>query len=100
MACRLRIEKTVIVQLRVHHDIFMAIVLSDRITSDPEVCNGHPTVRGMRITVATILGYLEAGETIDEIIRQHPPPDRDDIAACLVFARKMVGNRHEISELR
>ena len=44
----------------------------DRITINPDVCNGKPVVRGLRITVESILDYLSAGETAEEISRQHP----------------------------
>ncbi len=70
----------------------------DRITVIPDVCNGKPTVRGLRITAATILGYLAAGETVDEILRQHPMLEREDIAACLVFTTKLLGRRYSVRE--
>jgi uncharacterized protein (DUF433 family) len=38
-----------------------------RITIDPDICNGRPVIRGMRITVETVLGYLSAGDTAEEI---------------------------------
>ena len=57
-----------------------------RITVDPDICNGRPTVRGLRITVETILGYLSAGDSADEILRQHPMLEPQDISACLGFA--------------
>jgi uncharacterized protein (DUF433 family) len=44
----------------------------DRITIDPDVCNGRPAVRHLRITVESILDYLSAGESAEEILRQHP----------------------------
>jgi uncharacterized protein (DUF433 family) len=43
-----------------------------RIAIDPDICNGKPVVRGLRIAVETILDYLGAGETPEEILRQHP----------------------------
>jgi uncharacterized protein (DUF433 family) len=58
----------------------------DRITIDPDVCNGKPAVRGLRITVESVLDYLSAGETPDEILRQFPMLEAEDIAACLAFA--------------
>ena len=63
---------------------------------DPNLCNGRPTVRGMRITVETILGCLEVGESIDAILEQHPGLEREDIAACLAFAGRVVGGRFEL----
>lgn len=55
----------------------------NRITIDPEVCNGKPTIRGMRITVQTILGFLDSGESREEILRQFPSLEEEDIEACL-----------------
>ena len=42
-----------------------------RITIDPEVCNGRPTIRGKRITAQTVLEFLSAGESREEILRQY-----------------------------
>ena len=55
----------------------------DRITIDPEVCNGKPTIRGKRITAQTILEFLGAGESREEILRQFPSLEAEDIDACL-----------------
>jgi uncharacterized protein (DUF433 family) len=68
-------------------------MLLPRITTIPDLCNGRPTVRGLRITVATVLGYLEAGESIEEILRQHPMREREDIDACLAYARATGDHR-------
>ena len=46
--------------------------LDGRITVDPDLCNGRPTIRGLRVTVETVLGFLSAGESADEILRQYP----------------------------
>jgi uncharacterized protein (DUF433 family) len=57
-----------------------------RITIDPDVCNGRPVIRGLRITVETVLGFLSAGDTPDEILQQYPMLEAEDIPACLAFA--------------
>ena len=67
--------------------------LSERITIDPEICNGKPTIRGMRITVQTVLEFLAAGDGPDEILEAYPSLERDDISACLVVAAKVFGER-------
>jgi len=59
--------------------------LDGRITINPEICNGKPTVRGTRITVQTILEFLSAGESHKEILRQYPSLTPDDIKACLTL---------------
>ena len=70
--------------------------LTDRITIDEDVCTGKPTIRGKRITVQTILEFLGAGETVDEILRQYPSLDREDIAACLQFASTLMDRSYVI----
>jgi uncharacterized protein (DUF433 family) len=56
---------------------------ADRITLDPDICNGKPTIRGIRITVQTILEFLDAGESREEILRQFPSLEEEDLDACL-----------------
>lgn len=64
--------------------------LIKRITINPEICNGKPTIRGLRITVSTILEYLAAGETIEKILEAYPMLEEDDIKACLEFAKSVT----------
>lgn len=59
--------------------------LESRITIDPAICNGKPTIRGMWITVQTILEFLSTGESREEILRQYPSLEAADIDACLAF---------------
>jgi len=56
------------------------------ITLEPGKRSGQPTIRGLRITVSDVLGYLASGMTEDEILRDFPYLVRDDIRACLAFA--------------
>ncbi len=60
--------------------------VSERITIDEKICNGKPTIRGKRITVQTVLEFLSAGESIEEVLRQYPSLEREDITVCLKFA--------------
>ncbi len=60
-----------------------------RISIDPQICNGKPIIRGMRITVSTILDYLASGETKENILKAYPILEEDDIRACLDYARKV-----------
>ena len=76
----------------------MEDLLDKRITIDPEICNGKPAIRGMRITVQTVLEYLSVGESHEEILRQFPMLDPEDISACLAFAR-LMGHRYSVKEL-
>lgn len=73
--------------------------LTERITMDPDLCGGKPTIRGKRISVQTILEFLNAGETREAILHQYPSLEAADIDACLDFAVKLMGNRYEIVPL-
>lgn len=67
--------------------------LLNRITIDPAICNGKPTIRGKRITVNTILEFLSAGDSYEEILNNYPGLEEDDIKACLRFAAELL-NKH------
>lgn len=58
----------------------------ERITRDPAVMAGRPCIRGMRVTVSTILNLLAAGHSIDEILQAYPYLEREDIHAALAYA--------------
>ncbi len=70
--------------------------LDGRITVHPDICNGHPTIRGTRITVETVLGFLSAGESQDEVLRQYPSLEPADIEACLRFAADLMAHRYTL----
>ena len=57
-----------------------------RITQDPKIMGGRPCIRGMRVTVGMIVGHIEAGRTIEDVLADFPYLDRDDILAALRFA--------------
>ena len=57
-----------------------------RITHDPAVMGGRPCLRGMRVTVGTIVGLLGAGHSADDIVREYPYLEKDDIRAALGYA--------------
>jgi uncharacterized protein (DUF433 family) len=59
---------------------------SDRITSDPKVMGGKPCIRGMRVTVGTIVGLLASGRTQDEVLAAYPYLEAADIQAALAYA--------------
>lgn len=58
----------------------------DRITQAPAVMGGRPCIRGLRITVATIVGLLAAGKTETEILTLYPRLEPEDIRAALAYA--------------
>lgn len=61
--------------------------LLNRITIDAEICHGKPCVRGMRWPVEVILDMLGTGMSIEEILEDHPELEREDIFACLQYAK-------------
>jgi len=62
-----------------------------RITSDPAVCHGQPTVRGLRYPVESLLELLSAGMTIDEVLADYPDLEHDDLLAALEFGALTAG---------
>ena len=64
--------------------------LLKRITLNPKVCFGKPTVRNMRYPVELILDLMSAGMTSEEILEDYPDLEAEDIQACLLFASKLV----------
>ncbi|MEX2599525.1 MAG: DUF433 domain-containing protein [Dehalococcoidia bacterium] len=57
-----------------------------RITTDPQVMGGKPCIRGLRVTVGTVVGLLAAGKTVDEILELYPYLEREDIRDALSYA--------------
>jgi uncharacterized protein (DUF433 family) len=65
--------------------------LLDRITINPEVMVGKPTIRGLRITVEQILKALAGGITTQELLEDYPELEPEDIQAVLLYAAELVG---------
>lgn len=61
----------------------------ERITIDPEICHGKPTIRGLRYPVETILELLSAGMTYEEILADYEDLEREDILAVLAYAKRL-----------
>jgi uncharacterized protein (DUF433 family) len=72
---------------------------NERITIDPAICNGRPIIRGKRITVQTILEFLAAGDTNEDILHQYPSLEAEDIRAVLAFAATMMENKFSIQKV-
>lgn len=63
--------------------------LAERITIDPQICHGKPTIRGLRYPVEMILELLSSGMTTDQILADFEDLEREDILAVLDFARRL-----------
>jgi uncharacterized protein (DUF433 family) len=61
-----------------------------RITIDPEICHGKPTIRGLRYPVETILELLSSGMTHEEVLSDYEDLEEDDILAALEYAARMM----------
>ena len=67
----------------------MTVQWKQYIVSDPEVLRGKPRIKGTRIPVGLVLGYLAAGKTAAEIVDEFPDLTGEQIAACLDYAREL-----------
>ena len=74
-------------------------ILLERITVDRNVLDGKPCIRGKRISVQTVLEFLSAGESYEEILHQYPSLEEKDIQACLKFAAKISGLQYTIQHI-
>ena len=68
----------------------------DRITQDAGVMGGKACIRGMRVTVATVVGQVGAGHTIEEILAEYPYLEREDILQALRYAAWLAEDREVV----
>lgn len=73
--------------------------MNDSITIDPAICNGRPVVKGTRITVQTVIEFLAAGDTVEDVLEKYPTLTREDILACMDWASRLMANHFEIAAL-
>lgn len=71
----------------------------ERITIKPAVCNGRPVVRGTRIAVQTVLEFLAAGDSVDDVLAEYPRLTRADVQACLDYASRVMGNHFSVVQM-
>jgi uncharacterized protein (DUF433 family) len=64
-----------------------------RIVIDPNICNGKPIIEGTRITAQTVLEFLGAGDSIEEVLEEYPTLTREDVLECLKFSASLL-NHH------
>lgn len=75
----------------------MSKSLLNRITINPELAHGNPTIRNTRYTVEGILEYLAAGDTIDDLLEEFPDLEKEDFQACLQYA--VLNIKQKIAEI-
>jgi uncharacterized protein (DUF433 family) len=74
---------------RLRHIRAMNSLLS-RITIDPDICHGKPAIRHLRYPVESMLEYLAAGDTYEDLLKEFPDLEREDLQACLEFAAQSL----------
>lgn len=72
----------------------MEDALLNRITVDPNICHGKPTVRGLRYPVEVILDLLASGMTHTQILEDYEDLEEEDLLASLMFAKNMIQVKH------
>lgn len=75
----------------------MSASLLDRITINPEVAHGKPTIRNMRYTVEGLLEYLVGGDSIENLLDEFPDLEKEDLQACLQYA--LLHLKHKYAEI-
>lgn len=70
-----------------------------RIIVASDICNGQPVIEGTRITAQTVLEFLGAGDSIEEVLEEYPALDRDDVLACLRFSSEMMKHHFSLREV-
>lgn len=73
--------------------------MENRISISPDICNGRPVITGTRITVQTILEFLGACDSVEDVLEEYPGLTAEDIYACLQYASKLMANRYEVQAL-
>ncbi len=70
---------------------------TNRITIDPEVCLGQPTIRGMRITISVIRKMLAAGRSAQDILEAYPELEAEDVRQAVQYAAWVVSDQSELT---
>lgn len=65
----------------------------ERITVNPQVCLGQPTIRGMRITVSVVLKMLAGGKSIQEVLEAYPELEAEDVREAIKYAAWVVSDQ-------
>jgi uncharacterized protein (DUF433 family) len=70
--------------------------MSERIVINPDVCNGRPVVRGTRVAMQTVLEFLAAGDSADDVLAEYPDLTAADVQACIDYAARVMGNHFSV----
>ena len=70
--------------------------MAERIVINPDICNGRPVIRGTRITAQTVLEFLAAGDSVEDVLEEYPTLKRAAVQACLDYAARVMGNHFSV----
>ena len=73
--------------------------MENLVTMDPAICNGRPVIKGTRITVKTVMEFLAAGDSVDDVLEEYPALTREDVLACMDWAARLMANDFQIAAL-
>jgi len=73
--------------------------MQQRIVVNPEVCGGQPTIAGTRIAASTVLGFLSAGDSVDDILAEYPTLTREDVLACIAYSAKLLETHYTVQDV-
>jgi len=68
----------------------------ERITIDPAICNGRPFIDGTRVTAQTVVEFLSAGDSIEDVLEEYPSLAREDVLACLAYSAKLLAHHFSV----
>ena len=70
-----------------------------KIIINPEICNGRPVIEGTRITAQTVLGFLSAGDSIEDVLDEYPSLSREDVLECLAYSVRLMKNHSSVQAI-
>jgi uncharacterized protein (DUF433 family) len=70
-----------------------------QVTIDPDICNGQPVFAGTRITAQSVVDFLAAGDSVDDILVAYPALDRDDVRDALRFSSRLLGHHFVVRDV-
>ncbi len=76
----------------------MSSSLIERITINPQIAHGKPTIGNKRYTVEGLLEYLAGGDSIEELLKEFPDLEKEDFLACLQYA--VLNIKHKYAEIK
>jgi len=70
-----------------------------KIVIDPDVCNGRPVFAGTRITVQTVLEFLGAGDSPEDVVREYPALSREDVLEALRYSSRLMSHQFVVQSV-